>query len=79
MITGRVAANAHLNSWTGFQAAHIFPLAYEGHWLEKGFSRWITFPPATEGTINSVQNGILLDATIHALFNTYEFSIDPDV
>jgi len=79
VISGKVAVNAHLDSWTGFQAARIFPLAYEGHWLEQGFSRWITIPAATGGTINSVQNGMLLDATIHSLFDTYELSINPDV
>lgn len=29
VITGRVALNAEYGDWTGFQAAHIFPLAYE--------------------------------------------------
>jgi hypothetical protein len=31
------------------------------------------------GTINSVQNGLLLDSAIHQLFDCYIFSINPDV
>lgn len=80
VITGRVALDAEYGDWTGFQAAHIFPLAYEGNWREHGLSRWITIPPATEsaGSINSVQNGMLLKADIHARFDSYAFSINPD-
>ncbi|XTI92473.1 hypothetical protein V2W45_1472037 [Cenococcum geophilum] len=47
-------------SYTGFEAAHVFPLAYEGHWIDNNCSRWITIPPEKGGTINSVQNGLLL-------------------
>src|ERR1700733_2579641 len=46
--------------YTGFEAAHVFPLAYEGHWIDNNYSRWITIPPEKGGTINSVQNGLLL-------------------
>lgn len=66
-------------SWTSFEAAHIFPLAYEGHWLQDDYERWITKPPASGGTINSVQNGLLLRRDIHGLFDSYEISINPDV
>ena len=31
LITGESAMNAR-GFWAGFQAAHIFPLAYESHW-----------------------------------------------
>jgi len=81
VVTGRQAARAQYGSWTGLQAAHIFPLAYEGHWKANNFGQWITIPPATEsaGSINSVQNGMLLRNDIHALFDSYEFSINPDV
>ncbi|KAG0126285.1 hypothetical protein HOY82DRAFT_587332 [Tuber indicum] len=72
IITGRPAV---------ISAAHVFPLAYEEHWNESNFSRWITIPPVSEwhGTINSVQNGILLTRDMHALFDSYELSINPDV
>lgn len=66
-------------TWTGFEAAHIFPLGYEGHWTENDFGRWITIPSASGESINSIQNGMLLDATIHALFDNYDISINPDV
>jgi hypothetical protein len=65
--------------WVGFEVAHIFPLAYERHWIDHNFNRWISLPPETGGIINSVQNGLLLRTDIHQLFNGYAFSINPDV
>jgi hypothetical protein len=67
--------------WYGLQAAHIFPLAYEDHWNQSNYPSLITIPPASEiaGSINSVQNGLLLRNDIHSLFNIYGFSINPDV
>jgi len=72
---------ASYGRYTGFDAAHIFPLAYEGHWNDCHLNRWITVPPATEsdGSINSPQNGILLNATAHVFFAYYDVSINPDV
>ncbi|AEO60038.1 hypothetical protein MYCTH_2120123 [Thermothelomyces thermophilus ATCC 42464] len=64
--------------WWGFEAAHIFPLAYEQQWLENNYSRWITIDPPQGGKINSVQNGILLRSDLHQLFDNYTFSINPD-
>ena len=67
-------------NWGLFEAAHIFPLAYEQHWEQFNYGRWITtIPPAKGGTINSVQNGLLLKSDIHHEFDTYQFSINPDV
>jgi hypothetical protein len=63
----------------GFDAAHIFPLAHEQRWKDSGYSRWISILAADGGTINSVQNGMLLDSTIHVLFDGYDISINPDV
>ena len=65
--------------WEGFEAAHIFPLAYEGHWVDHHYGRWVTIEPVKEGSINSVQNGLLLDSAIHQLFDVYYISINPDV
>jgi hypothetical protein len=65
--------------WEGFEAAHIFPLAYEGYWINRDYGRWITDQPTIGGSINSVQNGLLLDSTIHHLFDAYDISINPDV
>jgi hypothetical protein len=70
---------AQYDRWHGFEAAHIFPLAYEQHWNNQGYSRWLSIIPDTGGSINSVQNGLLLRGDIHQLFDMYEFSINPDV
>ncbi|KAI9877963.1 MAG: hypothetical protein M1830_002331 [Pleopsidium flavum] len=75
IISGREAVNGF---WTSFQAAHIFPLAYKGHWDQYNFCRWITKPPVNGDSINSVQNGLLLRRDIHGLFDSYEVSINPD-
>jgi hypothetical protein len=74
-----VALDADHGFWMGFEAAHIFPLAYEQHWNDYAYSRWITVPATSGGSINSVQNGVLLDNTIHTLFDSYIIAINPDV
>ena len=81
VTTGRQARLAHFGNWDTFEATHIFPLAYEEYWNDHKYSHWITVPPASEsdGTINSVQNGILLGGTIHHLFDSYSLTINPDV
>ncbi|KAH8654977.1 HNH endonuclease-domain-containing protein [Tricladium varicosporioides] len=80
VITGREYFDD--NNWRGFEAAHIFPLAYENHWIEHNYGHWISTPPNGEeiegGKINSVQNGILLRSDIHQLFDFYDISINPD-
>jgi len=53
VITGQSAVNAR-GSWAGFEAAHIFPLAYESHWIQHDLGRWISIHPSTGGSINSV-------------------------
>jgi len=82
VITGKRAINADHNNWAGFEAAHIFPLAFEGLWNDFDYGRWIKSPSNGEirgGKINSVQNGLLLRSDIHQLFDTYFISINPDV
>ncbi|KAF2183590.1 hypothetical protein K469DRAFT_667810 [Zopfia rhizophila CBS 207.26] len=80
VVSGREVLGADYNNWLGFEAAHIFPLAYEGYWNDNNYGRWITIPPAdpTKGSINSVQNGLLLDSSIHQDFDGYCFSVNPD-
>ena len=80
VITGKPALRAQHGIWRGFEVAHIFPLAYEGHWNAHNYGRWITVPPAiaSAGSINSVQNGMLLRADIHTFFDGYDISINPD-
>jgi hypothetical protein len=81
VITGEEYLND--DEWWGLEAVHIFPLAYEQHWKEHNYDRWISIPPGGEeikgGTINSVQNGLLLDSAVHQGFDMYKFSINPDV
>lgn len=82
IITGVVALGAQYGNWRSFEAAHIFPLAYEEHWRNNDFARWISIPPIPPivgGSINSAQNGLLLRSNIHDLFDSYEISINPDV
>ena len=81
VITGREARLTRYDDWRSFEACHIFPLAYEPQWIHNNFGQWITIPPAREsdGSINSVQNGILLGGTIHDLFDHYHLTINPDV
>jgi hypothetical protein len=79
VITGKVALGAPYGNWTGFESAHIFPLAYEEYWKNNNFARWISIHPTTGGSINSIQNGMLLGSTIHDLFDAFMFSINPDV
>ena len=47
--------------------------------MQQNFARWITIPTANGDTINSKQNGLLLRADIHGLFDHYDISINPDV
>jgi hypothetical protein len=79
VVSGKVATGAQYGRWWGFEAAHIFPLAYEDHWNRNNYSRWISYHPTTGGSINSVQNGLLLTTNLHIFFDNYVFSIDTDV
>lgn len=79
VITGLQAEDGDVGDWVGFHAAHIFPLGHESHWIENNYDRWITVPAVGGGSINSVQNGLLLRNDIHAVFDAYGFSINPDV
>jgi len=73
------AVGADIDDWAGFEAAHIFPLAYERYWLNHNYDRWISLSQEKGEKINSVQNGLLLRSDIHQLFDYYDFSINPDV
>ena len=81
VITGMPAVIDGVAWWDGFEVAHVFPLAYEEYWNNCNFSLWITVPPSPEsdGTINSVQNGMLLTRDMRALFASHQISINPDV
>ncbi|KAI9870707.1 MAG: hypothetical protein M1830_003901 [Pleopsidium flavum] len=78
VITGVGPINAAAGRWAPLQAAHVFPLAHQQHWDDSNLSRWITQPPINGELIDSVQNGLLLRADIHQLFDSYDFSINPN-
>ncbi|KAI9880656.1 MAG: hypothetical protein M1830_001660 [Pleopsidium flavum] len=78
VITEEGPINADAGLWSNLQAAHVFPLAHKGHWVKQNFNRWITRPSASEDPINSVHNGLLLEAGVHSLFDSYIISINPD-
>lgn len=79
VLTRTENRRARAGIWDGFEAAHIFPLAYEQHWIDHDFSRWISLPPSQGGAINSVQNGLLLLGSIRTDFDRYNVSVNPDV
>ena len=81
VITGNKAILGHIGRWMGFEATHIFPLAYERQWNDCNLSRLITVPPTNEshGSINSVQNGIMLTTAMQRFFASYDLAINPDV
>ncbi|KAG0641779.1 hypothetical protein HOY80DRAFT_1135047 [Tuber brumale] len=68
------------NDWIGFEAAYIFPLEQENHWIQHSYGRWITDIDDAVGSskINSSQNGFLLRTDIHQMFTQYLLSINPD-
>jgi hypothetical protein len=80
-VTKEENLNKEFGIWAGFQAAHIFPLGLQSQWQAQGWSQQITIlpPKRSYGSINSVQNGLLLRSDIHELFDSYHFSINPDV
>ncbi|KAG0642776.1 hypothetical protein HOY80DRAFT_948802 [Tuber brumale] len=73
VITGRSVEINGVTYWGPFGAA-------DEHWGHCNLSHWITVPPASvsHGTINSMQNGILLIRDMHTLFDCYQISINPD-
>ena len=79
VISGIVNRRAPFNQWSGFQAAHIFPLESESYWIAQDYGRWIRDVTPGVAKINSCQNGFLLRADIHTDFDNYLVSVNPDV
>ncbi|CUS15900.1 unnamed protein product, partial [Tuber aestivum] len=67
-------------NWNAFEAAHIFPLRHESHWVQFNYRRWITDMDDAVGAskINSTRNGFLLRREVHAMFSQDLISINPD-
>lgn len=81
VVSGEVNEAADLDIWAGYEAAHVFPLEYEEWWDEQGFGTCISDMDNTAGAskINSVQNGMLMTASLHTRFDQYLFTVNPDV
>ncbi|KKZ64477.1 hypothetical protein EMCG_09548 [[Emmonsia] crescens] len=80
VISGRVNNLIQLNMWPAFHATHAFPLECENIWCQFNYGRWITnMDDAVDiSKIDSTQNGLLMDSSLHNLFDQYLFSINPD-
>ncbi|KMU92692.1 hypothetical protein CIHG_10515 [Coccidioides immitis H538.4] len=82
MISGMRNPLADLGRYTGLEVAHIFPQARVIEWRQRGFQQLVTDNSAAYliGTskIHSPQNGILLSSVVHALFDNFSLSINPD-
>ncbi|KAK9384942.1 hypothetical protein V1515DRAFT_582490 [Lipomyces mesembrius] len=79
VITGLINDEADSDEWSGFHAAHIFPLSSEDYFLQRGFTRWITNRTGECDTgISSCQNGLLMQSNVHEKFDGLFFSIKPD-
>ncbi|KAJ5795668.1 uncharacterized protein N7518_004208 [Penicillium psychrosexuale] len=82
-ITGQNRASSFKDPFRGLDATHVFPVSSIQEWRRDGYQQYITDPlPSTEigqSRIYSAQNGLLLSADIHSLFDSFELGIDPDV
>ncbi|KAK9234602.1 hypothetical protein V1525DRAFT_349883 [Lipomyces kononenkoae] len=66
-----------LQRWTIYDAAHIFPVALESMFHNYNFGELVVLDER-DGSVNSPQNGLLLQKHVHALFDQYEISINPN-
>jgi len=78
VISGLVNRRAP-KGWSGFEAAHIFPVVSESYWIAQDYGRWIRGVTPGVAKINSRQNGFLLQGTVHTDFDNYLVSVNPDV
>ncbi|KAK9365214.1 hypothetical protein V1509DRAFT_414183 [Lipomyces kononenkoae] len=79
VITGVVNEEAEWDLWTGFQAAHVFPISHGILFRQSGLYECITNRAGEEDSgINSCQNGLLMQPTIHQLFDHFDISINAD-
>ncbi|KAK9334433.1 hypothetical protein LIPSTDRAFT_253502 [Lipomyces starkeyi NRRL Y-11557] len=66
-----------LQRWTGYDAAHVFPVALESMFRNYNFGELVVLDER-DGSVNSPQNGLLLRKDVHGRFNQYEISINPN-
>ena len=65
----------------GFQAAHIYPRYGLGQWKEFNYGCWLNnYNPADADLgIDSIQNGMLLRADVHLMWDAYNISVNINV
>ena len=73
VVTSQPCLGAKNGRWSGFETAHIFPLALENIFISQGYPQLIT---GHDG-INSPQNGLLLRSDLHNLWDDYSISVNP--
>lgn len=74
VISGAPNVMAEAGFWAGFQAAHVFSRECAGLWNQNDYRRWMR-----GSTVDSARNGLLMFSHLHALYEQYLFSINPDV
>ncbi|KAF8419738.1 hypothetical protein EV426DRAFT_576832 [Tirmania nivea] len=78
-ISGKRNRFAHLGIWAGFVAARVWPLPDS---VSPGARRLISDVEPSDrahgGRMNSPQNGMILDSSVHALFDKNLIGVDPD-
>ncbi|KAF8956349.1 hypothetical protein BDZ97DRAFT_2079926 [Flammula alnicola] len=75
-ITGDLVAG---EDYTGFEAAHIFPLSETDIWNELNDKRFIEDDQIQPGMeLNSIQQGFLCSSTEHRMFDDYSIGVNPD-
>lgn len=72
VITGDINYETVDGRWVDFQTAHIFPLALDQIFVSQGFAQLVTHG------LNSPQNGILVNSSIHAFWDDYSIAVNPD-
>lgn len=81
VLTGLINLDAEDDCWVSFEVAHVFPLERENIWLGENYGRCISdmgdAPDVSR--MNSCQNGLLLSSSVHAAFDSYLISVNPDV
>ncbi|KAI0274363.1 hypothetical protein BGY98DRAFT_1099024 [Russula aff. rugulosa BPL654] len=75
-ITGQLVVG---EDYTGFEAAHIFPLSETDNWNDLNYKHFIEDDQIITGyEMNSIQQGFLCSSTEHSIFVDYSIAINPD-
>ncbi|KAI0247616.1 hypothetical protein BJV78DRAFT_1244027 [Lactifluus subvellereus] len=75
-ITGDLVVGG---DYTGFEAAHIFPLSETDIWNDLNYKRFIEDDQVAPGfEMNSIQQGFLCSSTEHRMFDDYSIGVNPD-